>query len=70
MDPENASQNVAYFGYPMAVKGAEDAFAKIAKEDPAVQITLDDVQNGQQYAYLTGKDKALWDRAWTEVKAA
>lgn len=70
MDPENASQNVAYFGYPMAVKGAEDAFAKIAKEDPAVQITLDDVTNGQQYAYLTGEDKALWDRTWTEVKAA
>ena len=70
MDPENASQNVAYFGYPMAVKGAEDAFAKIAEEDPAVQITLDDVTNGQQYAYLTGEDKALWDRTWTEVKAA
>ena len=70
MDPENASQNIAYFGYPMAVKGAEDAFAKIAKEDPAVQITLDDVKNGQQYAYLTGKDKVLWDRTWTEVKAA
>jgi spermidine/putrescine transport system substrate-binding protein len=70
LDPQNAAQNVAYFGYPMAVKGAEDAFAKIAQEDPAVQITLDDVQNGQQYAYLTGEDKALWDRAWTEVKAA
>ena len=70
LDPENASQNVAYFGYPMAVKGAEDAFAEIAKEDPAVQITLDDVTNGQQYAYLTGEDKALWDRTWTEVKAA
>jgi spermidine/putrescine transport system substrate-binding protein len=70
LDPENASQNVAYFGYPMAVTGAEDAFAKIAEEDPAVQITLDDVKNGQQYAYLTGEDKALWDRTWTEVKAA
>jgi spermidine/putrescine transport system substrate-binding protein len=70
LDPENASQNVAYFGYPMAVTGAEDAFAKIAKEDPAVQITLEDVKNGQQYAYLTGEDKALWDRTWTEVKAA
>jgi spermidine/putrescine transport system substrate-binding protein len=70
MDPENASQNIAYFGYPMAVKGAEAAFAKIAADDPAVQITLDDVTNGQQYAYLTGKDKALWDRTWTEVKAA
>src|SRR3954465_2431833 len=70
LDPENASQNVEYFGYPMAVTGAEDAFAKIAKDDPAVSITVDDVKNGQQFANLTGKDKALWDRAWTEVKAA
>jgi spermidine/putrescine transport system substrate-binding protein len=70
LDPENASQNVEYFGYPMAVTGAEEAFAKIAKDDPAVNITVDDVQNGQQFASLTGEDKALWDRAWTEVKAA
>jgi spermidine/putrescine transport system substrate-binding protein len=70
LDPENASQNVEYFGYPMAVTGAEDAFAKITKDDPAVNITTDDVANGQQFANLTGKDKALWDRAWTEVKAA
>jgi spermidine/putrescine transport system substrate-binding protein len=70
LDPENASQNVAYFGYPMAVKGAEAAFAKIAKDDPSVNITVEDVQNGQQFASLTGEDKALWDRAWTEVKAA
>jgi len=70
MDPENAAQNIAYFGYPMAIKGSEDAFAKIAKDDPAVQITLDDITNGQQYAYLTGEDKALWEGTWTEVKAA
>jgi spermidine/putrescine transport system substrate-binding protein len=70
LDPENASQNVEYFGYPMAVTGAEAAFSKIAKNDPAVSITVDDVKNGQQFANLTGKDKALWDRAWTEVKAA
>jgi spermidine/putrescine transport system substrate-binding protein len=70
LDPENASQNVSYFGYPMAVTGAEDAFAKIAEDDPAVNITVDDLKNGQQFAYLTGKDKVLWDRTWTEVKAA
>jgi spermidine/putrescine transport system substrate-binding protein len=70
LDPENAAQNVAYFGYPMAVTGAEDAFAKIAKDDPAVNITVDDLTHGQQFAYLTGKDKALWERTWTEVKAA
>ena len=36
LDPENAAQNVAYFGYPMPSTGAEDAFAKIAKDDPAI----------------------------------
>ena len=70
LDPENASQNIAYFGYPMAITGSEEAFAKLAKDDPAIEITVDDLKNGQQFAYLTGKDKALWDRTWTEVKAA
>ena len=70
LDPENASQNIEYFGYPMAITGAEDAFAKITKDDPSVNITVEDVQNGEQFANLTGQDKVLWDRAWTEVKAA
>jgi spermidine/putrescine transport system substrate-binding protein len=70
LEPENAAQNVAYFGYPMAVTGAEDAFAKLAKDDPAINITVDDLKHGQQFEYLTGEDRMLWDRAWTEVKAA
>jgi spermidine/putrescine-binding protein len=70
LDPQNASQNIAYFGYPMAVTGSEEAFAKIAKDDPSIEITVDDLKHGQQFAYLTGQDKVRWDRAWTEVKAA
>jgi hypothetical protein len=54
----------------MAVTGAEDAFAKLAKDDPAINITVDDLKHGQQFEYLTGEDRILWDRAWTEVKAA
>jgi spermidine/putrescine transport system substrate-binding protein len=70
LEPENAAQNVAYFGYPMAVDGAEDAFAEIAANDPAVNITVEDVQNGQQFEYLKGDDRILWDDTWTEVRAA
>src|SRR4029450_9875430 len=44
MDPENASQNIAYFGYPMAVTGSEAAFAEIAQDDPEIAITVDDLR--------------------------
>ena len=70
LEPENAAQNVAYFGYPMAVEGAEEAFAELAQDDPAINITTEDLERGQQFEYLTGDDRILWDRTWTEVKAA
>jgi spermidine/putrescine transport system substrate-binding protein len=70
LEPENAAQNIAYFGYPMAVTGAEDAFAEIAQDDPAVNLTVKDVQQGQQFEYLTGDARILWDDTWTEVRAA
>jgi spermidine/putrescine transport system substrate-binding protein len=69
LDPEHASQNVSWFGYPMPIKGTEEAFAKLASEDPEIQITTDDLANGQQFRELARKDKAAWDRVWTEVKA-
>ena len=31
LDPEHASQNIAWFGYPMPIEGSEAAFAKLAK---------------------------------------
>jgi len=69
LDPEHAAQNVSWFGYPMPIKGTEEAFAKLASEDPAIQITTDDLENGQQFRELARPDKAAWDRIWTEVKA-
>ena len=69
LDPENAAENVSWFGYPMPVKGTEDAFAELTGDDPAIQITTDDLANGQQFRELKPLDKKAWDRLWTEVKA-
>jgi spermidine/putrescine transport system substrate-binding protein len=70
LDPENAARNVAYFGYPMPNKGAVDAFQKLAQDDPAITVTTEDLERGDQFEPLAGDRRRAWDRAWTEVKAA
>jgi len=70
LDPENAAQNVAYFGYPMPNNGAVDAFQKLAQDDPAITVTTEDLERGDQFAPLAGERRRAWDRVWTEVKAA
>lgn len=69
LDPEHAAENVSWFGYPMPIEGTEDAFAELASDDPAIQITTDDLANGQQFRELDVDGKKAWDRVWTEVKA-
>jgi spermidine/putrescine transport system substrate-binding protein len=70
LDPENAAQNVAYFGYPMPNNGAVDAFKELAQDDPAITVTTEDLERGDQFAPLAGERRRAWDRVWTEVKAA
>ena len=55
LDPENAAQNVAYFGYPMPNDGAVDAFQKLAKDDPAINVTTEDLESGDQFAASGGR---------------
>jgi len=69
MEAAHAAQNVTYIGYPMPYDGAEDAFAKLVKDDPSIEITTDDLENGSQFKELTPAAKKEWDRVWTEVKA-
>jgi spermidine/putrescine transport system substrate-binding protein len=69
LDPEHASENVSWFGYPMPIKGTEAAFAELASDDPSIQITTDQLANGEQFRELAPEDKKAWDRVWTEVKA-
>ena len=52
LDPEMASLNIEYFGYPMPVKGSEDAFSVLASGDPAIEVTVEDLENGSQFREL------------------
>jgi spermidine/putrescine transport system substrate-binding protein len=69
LDAENASKNIAYFGYPMPVKGSEDAFSELVKDDPSIEVSTEDLENGSQFEELTPAGRKAWDRVWTEVKA-
>jgi spermidine/putrescine transport system substrate-binding protein len=69
LEPENASANIEYMGYPMPYKGPDETFADLVKDDPAIDVTVDDLTNGQQFASLGADGRAEWDQAWTEIKA-
>ena len=69
LEPENASANIEYMGYPMPYTGPDETFAGLVKDDPSINVTVDDLTNGQQYASLGAKGRAEWDQAWTEIKA-
>jgi spermidine/putrescine transport system substrate-binding protein len=71
LEPENAARNVEWIGYPMPYRGgAEEAFAGLVKDDPSIAVTVNDLDNGQQYENLEGEGRKAWDRAWTQVKVA
>jgi spermidine/putrescine transport system substrate-binding protein len=69
LEQENASKNIEYMGYPMPYKGPDETFANLVKDDPAIDVTIDDLKNGQQYANLGAQGRRTWDEAWTEIKA-
>ena len=56
-------------GYPMPIKGSEAAFAELAQDDPAIEVSTDDLANGSQFKELAPDERKAWDRVWTEVKA-
>jgi spermidine/putrescine transport system substrate-binding protein len=71
LEPENAAQNVEWIGYPMPYTGgAEEAFAGLVKTDPEINVTVKDLENGQQFVNLKADGREAWDRAWTEFKAS
>jgi spermidine/putrescine transport system substrate-binding protein len=69
LDPKNAARNCQWTGYPMPNRGADTAFAEIAKDDPNIVVTTDDLDRGDQFANLAEEERQLWDRTWVEVKA-
>ena len=69
LDPKIAARNCQWTGYPMPNSGADQAFAEIAKDDPNIVVTPQDLENGDQFANLPDAERRLWDRTWVEVKA-
>jgi spermidine/putrescine transport system substrate-binding protein len=69
LDPENAARNIEYIGYPMPYSGPDKTFAGLVKDDPAINVTVDDLTSGQQFRDLGTDGRRLWDQTWTEIKA-
>ena len=71
LDPENQAQNVAWMGYPMPYEGgATESFEGLVKDDPEINVTVEDLENGEQFVNLKAEGRLAWDQAWTEFKAS
>ena len=69
LEPENAAKNIEYMGYPMPYTGPDETFAGLVKDDPSINVTVEDLESGQQFANLGTEGRRLWDQTWTEIKA-
>ena len=67
---ENSAQNSGWTGYSMPTRSSERPYAELTKGEPELQITVADLEAGDQFANLEGSDREGWDRTWTEVKAS
>jgi spermidine/putrescine transport system substrate-binding protein len=71
LEPENAAQNVEWIGYPMPYEGPPaEAFAALVEDDPEINVTVEDLENGQQFENLKGEGREAWDRVWTEFRVS
>jgi spermidine/putrescine transport system substrate-binding protein len=70
LDPKVAARNVSWNGYPMPNKGQDQTFADLAKGDPNIVVTVEDLENGDQFANLAQEERELWTNTWLEVKAS
>lgn len=71
IQPDNAAQNVMWNGYPQPVEGAKEAFASLVKDEPSIDVNLEELgDGGMEYRLDSADDRALWNQVWTEVKAS
>jgi spermidine/putrescine transport system substrate-binding protein len=71
LDPEHAARNVEWIGYPMPYDGGPtEAFQGLVKDDPEINVTTEDLENGQQFENLKGEGRLAWDEVWTEFRIA
>jgi spermidine/putrescine transport system substrate-binding protein len=71
LEPENAAQNVEWIGYPMPYEGApSEAFQGLVADDPEINVTVEDLETGQQFENLQGEGRLAWDEVWTEFRVS
>jgi spermidine/putrescine transport system substrate-binding protein len=71
LEPENAARNVEWIGYPMPYEGgATEAFEGLVKDDPEINVTVEDLDKGQQFKNLKGEGRLAWDEVWTDFRVA
>ncbi|MFF5289846.1 polyamine ABC transporter substrate-binding protein [Paractinoplanes globisporus] len=68
--PENAIKNIEYIGYPMPIKGTEQAYAKLVEPVPESVVTVDDLAKAINFHNGTAEETQARDAAYTEIKAA
>lgn len=67
---ENSAKNATWTGYPMPTHSSEKPYADLVKGEPELQVTVETLDSGQQFANLEGASREAWDETWTEVRAA
>lgn len=68
--PENAITNTNYLYYPFPVRDAQDAFAELARDVPACNVDLADLENEDVFRPLSAAETQRRAAVWTEVKAS
>jgi spermidine/putrescine transport system substrate-binding protein len=68
--PENAIKNTHFLYYPFPVRDATSAFADLAKDVPACDVDVKDLENPDVFRLLDTKEVQARTAAWTEVKAS
>jgi spermidine/putrescine transport system substrate-binding protein len=68
--PENAIKNMNYLYYPFPVKDALPAFAELAKDVPACNVEISDLENEDVFRLLGTDEVQRRAATWTEVKAS
>ncbi|NUR05605.1 MAG: extracellular solute-binding protein [Nocardioidaceae bacterium] len=68
--PENAVKNINYLYYPFPVRDAVGAFQDLAKEVPACDVDVADLENPDVFRLLDPAAVQRRTATWTEVKAS
>ena len=50
--------------------GPTEAFQGLVKDDPEINVTTEDLENGQQFRNLKGDGRLAWDEVWTEFRVS